>query len=102
LGPARWWTQPRSGGAWSAGRTRTAPNPGSVARYRLPGALDILVGGSAVPGTRYRRYGNPEAAALLLDRGAPVDAQAAVDDSGAGGQTPIFRSVTQFRAWGRR
>ena len=41
-------------------------------------------------------YGNLGAAALLLDRGADVDAPATVDDRGIGGQTAIFHAVTQF------
>jgi ankyrin repeat protein len=41
-------------------------------------------------------YGNVEAAKLLLERGADVNAQAAVDESGIGGQTPIFHAATQF------
>jgi hypothetical protein len=41
-------------------------------------------------------FGVPEAAALLLDRGADVNARAAVDDAGVGGQTAIFHAVTQF------
>ncbi len=41
-------------------------------------------------------YGNVEAAKLLLERGANVNARAAVDESGVGGQTPIFHAVTQF------
>jgi ankyrin repeat protein len=45
-------------------------------------------------------YGNVEAARLLLDRGADVNARAMVDASGVGGQTPIFHSVTQFFDWG--
>lgn len=40
-------------------------------------------------------YGNPDAAALLLDRGADVNAAALIDDNGIGGQTPIFHPVTQ-------
>lgn len=42
-------------------------------------------------------YSNVEAAQLLLDRGADVNAGAAVDEAGIGGQTPIFHAVTQFR-----
>jgi hypothetical protein len=42
-------------------------------------------------------YGRVEAAALLLDRGADVDARGAVDDAGVGGQTALFHAVTQFR-----
>jgi len=45
-------------------------------------------------------YGNAEAARLLLDRGADVNARATTDESGIGGQTPIFHSVTQFFDWG--
>jgi ankyrin repeat protein len=41
-------------------------------------------------------YGNPEAVALLLDRGADVNARATVDDAGIGGQTAIFHAATQF------
>jgi len=41
-------------------------------------------------------FGNPAAVALLLDRGADVNARAAVDEAGVGGQTAIFHAVTQF------
>ena len=41
-------------------------------------------------------YGNVEAARLLLERGADVNARATVDECGVGGQTPIFHAVTQF------
>ncbi len=41
-------------------------------------------------------YGNLEAATLLLDRGAGVNARATVDDAGVGGHTAIFHAVTQF------
>lgn len=41
-------------------------------------------------------YGNVEAAKLLLERGADVNARAVVDEAGVGGQTPIFHAVTQF------
>jgi ankyrin repeat protein len=41
-------------------------------------------------------YGNAAAVALLLDRGADVNARAAVDVAGLGGQTAIFHAVTQF------
>jgi ankyrin repeat protein len=40
-------------------------------------------------------YGNLEAAKLLLDRGADVNARATVDEAGIGGQTAIFHAVTQ-------
>jgi ankyrin repeat protein len=45
-------------------------------------------------------YGNVEAAKLLLERGTHVNARAVVDESGIGGQTPIFHAVTQFGDWG--
>ena len=41
-------------------------------------------------------YGNVEAARMLLDRGADVNARAAFDHHGVGGQTPVFHAVTQF------
>jgi hypothetical protein len=45
-------------------------------------------------------FGNVAAAALLLDRGADVNARADVDDSGIGGQPAIFHAVTQFDDYG--
>ena len=45
-------------------------------------------------------YGNVEAASLLLDRGADVNARAEIDASGVGGQTPIFHAATQFYDYG--
>jgi ankyrin repeat protein len=45
-------------------------------------------------------YGNLEAARLLLERGADVNARAIIDEAGIGGQTPIFYAVTQFDDWG--
>jgi ankyrin repeat protein len=41
-------------------------------------------------------YGSLAAAALLLDRGADVNARATADEAGVGGQTAIFHAVTQF------
>jgi ankyrin repeat protein len=40
-------------------------------------------------------YGNLEAATMLLDRGADVNARADVDAHGVGGQTPIYHAATQ-------
>jgi hypothetical protein len=45
-------------------------------------------------------YGNLEAARLLLERGADVNARATLDEAGVGGQSPIFHAVTQFNDWG--
>ena len=45
-------------------------------------------------------YGNVEAARLLLDRGADINARALVDERGIGGQTAIFHAVTQFNDFG--
>ena len=45
-------------------------------------------------------YCSLEAAALLLDRGADVNARATVDEAGVGGQTAIFHAVTQFEDGG--
>jgi ankyrin repeat protein len=47
-------------------------------------------------------YGDPAAAALILDRGTDVNARASVDDAGVGGQTAIFHAVTQFDDAGLR
>jgi ankyrin repeat protein len=41
-------------------------------------------------------FGNVEAARLLLERGADVNARATVDQAGVGGQTALFHAVTQF------
>jgi ankyrin repeat protein len=41
-------------------------------------------------------FNNVAAAALLLSRGADVNARATVDKAGIGGQTAIFHAVTQF------
>lgn len=40
-------------------------------------------------------YGNLEAARLLLDRGADVNARATIDPAGVGGQTATFHAATQ-------
>src|SRR2546426_2737299 len=40
-------------------------------------------------------YGNLAAVAVLLDRGADVNARATVNDAGVGGHTAIFHAVTQ-------
>ena len=45
-------------------------------------------------------YGGVEAAGLLLDRRAEVEARSLIDEAGVGGQTPIFHAVTQFQGWG--
>jgi ankyrin repeat protein len=45
-------------------------------------------------------FGNVDAARLLLDRGADVNARATVDEGGVGGQTAIFHAVTQFDDFG--
>jgi ankyrin repeat protein len=45
-------------------------------------------------------YGNLEAARLLVERGADVNARAMVDRRGVGGQTALYHAVTQFGDWG--
>jgi ankyrin repeat protein len=45
-------------------------------------------------------YGNVAAAALLLERGADVNARATVDEARIGGQTAIFHSATQPNDYG--
>ncbi|MBI2686711.1 MAG: hypothetical protein HYX27_10375 [Acidobacteria bacterium] len=58
------------------------------------GRLLLLRGGTLLHVAA--EYGNAAAAALLLDRGADVNARATVDEAGIGGQTAIFHAVTQF------
>jgi hypothetical protein len=41
-------------------------------------------------------FGNVEAVRLMIDTGADVNARAAIDEHGVGGQTPIYHAVTQF------
>ncbi len=60
-------------------------------RLRLNGATLLHVAAE---------YGNVEAARLLLDRGADVNAQAMIDVHGIGGQTPIFHAASQFYDYG--
>jgi ankyrin repeat protein len=45
-------------------------------------------------------YGNLDAARLLLDRGADVNARAKIDEQGIGGQTPLFHAASQFYDYG--
>ena len=58
------------------------------------GRLLLLQGGTLLHVAA--EYGNLEAAALLLDRGADVNARATVDAAGVGGQTAIFHAATQL------
>ena len=41
-----------------------------------------------------------DAATLLLQHGAEVNAPARIDSQGRGGQTPLFHAATQFHDWG--
>jgi hypothetical protein len=41
-------------------------------------------------------FGHVDAARLLIDRGADVNARATVDEAGVGGQTAVFHAVTQW------
>src|SRR5678816_2198125 len=62
------------------------------------GRLLLLQGGTLLHVAA--EYGNLAAVALLLDRGADVNARAAVDEAGVGGHTAIFHAVTQFEDGG--
>jgi ankyrin repeat protein len=80
---------------------RLDADPGLVHR-RFPeldcgstGARRLLLQGATLLHVA-AEFGSLEAAKLLLDRGAQVNARAALDNAGIGGQTPIFRAVTQF------
>jgi len=84
---------------------RLDANPGLV-HQRFPeldcgstGARRLLLRGATLLHVA-AEYGSVEAARLLIDRGAAVNARALVDEAGIGGQTAIFHSVTQFRDWG--
>ena len=62
------------------------------------GRLLLLQGGTLLHVAA--EYGNVAAAALLLERGADVNARATVDEAGSGGQTAIFHSVSQANHYG--
>jgi ankyrin repeat protein len=66
---------------------------GSTARRRLTLQGATLLHAAA-------KYGNIEAATLLLDSGADVNARADINPSGVGGQTPLFHAATQFCDYG--
>ena len=74
----------------------------SLAHRRFPeldcgstGARRLLLRGATLLHVA-AEFGNVEAARLLLDCGADVNARATVDDAGVGGQTAIFHAVTQW------
>jgi len=80
-------------------------DPGLVARrfpeldFGVSGARQLTLRGATLLHVA-AEYGNVEAAALLLERGADVNARASVDEAGVGGQTAIFHAVTQYADWG--
>ena len=101
---------------------------GGTTKYNVPCFLDLLRGRldrvaeqlDAAPDLVHRRFqeldcgslpkatllhvaaefGDAEAAKLLLDRGADVNARATMDGPGVGGQTPIFHAASQNGDWG--
>jgi len=105
-----------------AGGTTKYDTPGvlQILRCRLESLLELIAADPALVNRRFpgldcgqtggrnlllrggtllhmaAEYGNLAAAALLLDRGADVDARATVDETGVGGHTAIFHAVTQF------
>jgi ankyrin repeat protein len=62
------------------------------------GRLLLLQGGTLLHVAA--EYGNVAAGALLLERGADVNARATIDEAGIGGQTAIFHSASQFNDYG--
>src|SRR6266478_5685556 len=58
------------------------------------GRLLLLQGGTLLHVAA--EYGNLAAVALLLDRGADVNARARINNAGVGGHTAIFHAATQF------
>ena len=71
----------------------TGDSPNSISALRVR-ALLTLRGATLLHVAA--EYGILEAATLLLDRGADVNARATVDEAGVGGQTAIFHAATQF------
>jgi hypothetical protein len=63
--------------------------------FGMTGGRRLALGGATLLHVA-AEYCLVEETALLLDRGAPVDARAAIDANGVGGQTAIFHAVTQF------
>ena len=62
------------------------------------GRLLLLLGGTLLHVAA--EYGNIAAAAVLLERGADVNARSTVDEAGIGGQTAIFHSASQSNDYG--
>jgi ankyrin repeat protein len=105
----------------AGGATRyDAPSVLQLLRGRLDGLAQLIDADPALVNTRFSEldcgmtggrlltlqgatllhvaaeYGHLAAAALLLDRGADVNARATVDEAGVGGHTALFHAVSQF------
>jgi hypothetical protein len=80
-------------------------DPGLIVRrfpeldFGATGARRLTLGGATLLHVA-AEYGSLRAAELLLKHGAEVNARAEIDESGLGGQTPIFHAVTQYGDWG--
>src|ERR1044071_5289200 len=81
---------------WNAWRGRWTPTRRSPELdCGMSGGRSLTVQGGTLLHVA-AEFGNPAAAALLLDRGGDVNARATVDGAGVGGPHAIFHAASQF------